>query len=190
MEVPAALLHGQHPCSEPPRWLVPVCASLSLLCWGLQASCCSGSRVHGRLHAGDAHRGRRGGDLCSRQRPSIALWTPFCCSHSSCVHNLPLLHTDLRCVRGMVKRSQEPKGAGISSLCFSVLHCTLVRRPPKGCSGGPGAGHHPRGQSQRRGNRGPVLRKVYHSLDPPGSWHQDLEASGVLRQEGPSVQLT
>lgn len=167
-----------------------MCTYLSLLCWGLQASCCSGSRVHGQPHVGGARRGRRGGDLCSRPRPSIALWTPFCCSHSSCVHNLPLLHTDLMCQRNGQTITGAQRSWYFLFMFLRLALCPCKATPPKGCIGGPGAGHHPRGQTQRRGNGGPVLRKVYHSLDPPGSWHQDLEASGVPWQEGPSVQLT
>ena len=69
--VPAALLHRQHSSSEPPPLACSCVSTFVLTVLGLQVSCCPGSCAHGRPPRG----GRRGGDLCSRRRPSIVFWT-------------------------------------------------------------------------------------------------------------------
>ena len=116
---------------------------------------------------------------------SVLLLSFFVCSQPS-----PPSHRPQMCQRNGQTITGAQRSWYFLFMFLRLALCPCKATPPKGCIGGPGAGHHPRGQTQRRGNGGPVLRKVYHSLDPPGSWHQDLEASGVPWQEGPSVQLT
>ena len=69
--VPAALLHGQHPGSEPPPLACSCVSTFVLTVLGP-----AGELLSWEPRPWPAPRGgRRGGDLCSRRRPSIAFWT-------------------------------------------------------------------------------------------------------------------
>lgn len=117
--VPAALLHRQHSSSEPPPLACSCVSTFVLTVLGPAGELLSWEL---RPRPAPTRGPPRWGPLLPTEAEHSVLD-----SYSSHVRNLPLLHTDLRCVRGTVKRSQEPKGAGISSLCFPILHCSLVR---------------------------------------------------------------